>query len=122
MKTLIVGGSGLVGGEIALYLNSLGHEVTIMARKPPLAPDIAALPFLQGDYVSDRFSEDQLYGFDSLVFAAAADIRYMPVDGSVTPRRFFTPRLTTRRYRASFEPPEMRALNASLTLAPFILR
>ena len=90
MKTLIVGGSGLVGGEIALYLNSLGHDVTIMARKPPLAPDIAALPFLQGDYVNDRFSEGQLQGFDSLVFAAAADIRYMPVDGSVTPEDFYT--------------------------------
>ena len=90
MKTLIVGGSGLVGGEIALYLNSLGHDVTIMARKLPQAPDIAALPFLQSDYVNDRFTEGQLQGFDSLVFAAAADIRNMPVDGSVTPEDFYT--------------------------------
>lgn len=90
MNTLIVGGTGLVGGEIALYLASQGHSVTIMARKPPQAPGLAALPFMQGDYVNDTFNDGQLEGFDALVFAAAADIRYVPMDGSVTPQDFYT--------------------------------
>ena len=72
MKVLVVGGTGLIGGDIALYLTSQGHEVTIMARKPSAAPSLAALPFMRGDYVNDTFSDEHLSGFDGLVFAAAA--------------------------------------------------
>ena len=46
MKVLVVGGTGLIGGDIALYLTSRGHNVTIMARKPSVVPCLAALPFL----------------------------------------------------------------------------
>lgn len=90
MKTLVVGGSGLVGGEIALYLQDKGHDVTIMSRQPSQAPKLAALPFLQGNYIEDDFSDGRLEGFDWLVFAAAADIRNLPRDGSVTPEAFYT--------------------------------
>ena len=90
MNVLIVGGSGLIGGEIALYLQAQGHDVTIMARKPPAAPGLAALPFLQGDYINDTLSKSQLAAFDALVFSAAADIRNVPMDGSVTPQAFYT--------------------------------
>ncbi len=47
MNVLVVGGSGLIGGDAALYLKSHGHNVTIMARNKPTAPALAALPFLQ---------------------------------------------------------------------------
>ncbi|MEX1666626.1 NAD-dependent epimerase/dehydratase family protein [Zhongshania arctica] len=90
MNVLVVGGSGLIGGEIALHLKKHGHDVTIMARKIPQAPVLAALPFLQGDYVNDDCDDGRLAGFDSLVFAAAADIRNLPYDGSVTPEEFYT--------------------------------
>ena len=90
MNVLVVGGSGLIGGEIALHLKAQGHDVTIMARKAPTAPILAALPFLQGDYVNDDCGDGRLNGFDSLVFAAAADIRNLPYDGSVTPEAFYT--------------------------------
>ncbi|MEM1110417.1 MAG: NAD-dependent epimerase/dehydratase family protein [Pseudomonadota bacterium] len=90
MKVLVVGGTGLIGGDIALQLQKLGHEVTIMSRKPSTVPMLAALPFMQGDYVNDDFSGDQLSAFDTLVFAAAADIRYMPQDGSMTEEEFYT--------------------------------
>ncbi|MDG2048318.1 MAG: NAD-dependent epimerase/dehydratase family protein [Halioglobus sp.] len=90
MKVLVVGGTGLIGGDIALYLTSRGHEVTIMARKPSTAPSLAALPFMRGDYVNDTFGDEQLSGFDGLVFAAAADIRNMPVDGSIEPAAFYS--------------------------------
>ena len=34
MKILVVGGTGLLGGHAALHLQSLGHQVSIAARKP----------------------------------------------------------------------------------------
>jgi dihydroflavonol-4-reductase len=89
MKILVVGGSGLIGGDAALYLQQQGHAVTIMARKKPATPALAALPLLQGDYVNDDCSDGRLKGFDALVFAAAADIRNVPRDGSVTPEQFY---------------------------------
>lgn len=89
MKILVVGGSGLIGGDAALYLKQQGHDVTIMARRAPTTPALAALPLLQGDYVNDDCSDGRLKGFDALVFAAAADIRNLPHDGSVTPERFY---------------------------------
>jgi nucleoside-diphosphate-sugar epimerase len=90
MKVLVVGGTGLIGGEIALYLQKAGHHVTIMSRKPTAVPGLADMPFLQGDYISDDFSDGRLKGFDWLVFSAAADIRNLPIDGSVTPEQFYT--------------------------------
>ncbi|NRB41897.1 MAG: NAD-dependent epimerase/dehydratase family protein [Pseudomonadales bacterium] len=89
MKVLVVGGSGLIGGDAALLLKSKGHDVTIMARKVPLAPVLAAFDFLQCDYIHDDIDDGRLEGFDYLVFAAAADIRNLPHDGSVTPEAFY---------------------------------
>jgi nucleoside-diphosphate-sugar epimerase len=45
---------------------------------------------MQGDYVNDSFDNQQLRGFDALVFAAAADIRALPMDGSVSPEAFYS--------------------------------
>ena len=90
MKVLIVGGTGLIGGEAALHLQAQGHDVTLMARKPSAAPALAALKYLHGDYVNDDCTDGRLLGFDWLVFAAAADIRNLPRDGSVSPEDFYT--------------------------------
>jgi dihydroflavonol-4-reductase len=89
MKVLIVGGTGLLGGHAALYLKQHGHDVTLMARKPPTAPALANLPFIMGDYVNDDCRDGRLSGFDWLLFAAGADGRHMPYDGSVTAEDFF---------------------------------
>jgi len=89
MKILVVGGSGLIGGDAALYLSQQGHDVTIMARKKPATPKLAALRLLQGDYVNDDCSDGRLKSFDALAFAAAADIRNIPRDGSITPDAFY---------------------------------
>lgn len=81
MKILVVGGTGLLGGHAALHLQSLGHEVTIAARKPALATTpMAGLPFLALDYVAGNVTREQLQGFDALVFAAGNDIRHVPAD------------------------------------------
>lgn len=90
MKVLVVGGTGLIGGEIALHLQENGHAVTIMSRQPSKVPKLAQLPFLQGNYIEDDMADGRLQGFDWLVFAAAADIRNLPRDGSVTPEAFYT--------------------------------
>jgi nucleoside-diphosphate-sugar epimerase len=90
MKVLVVGGTGLIGGEIALYLQESGHAVTLMSRKPTTVPGLADMSFLQGDYINDDFSDGRLNGFDWLVFSAAADIRNIPQDGSVSPQDFYT--------------------------------
>ena len=89
MKVLVVGGTGLIGGHAALEFLAAGHEVTLMARKPPSTPALSAMPFIGGDYVLDDFSDGRLEGFDALLFAAAVDIRYLPRDGSETPEVFY---------------------------------
>jgi nucleoside-diphosphate-sugar epimerase len=90
MHVLVVGGTGLIGGEIALYLAQNGHDVTLMARTPTTVPGLADMPFLQGDYIKDDLPDGRLKGFDWLVFSAAADIRNLPRDGSTTPEEFYT--------------------------------
>ena len=90
MKVLIVGGTGLIGGHAALYLQRQGCEVSLMSRNASQVPGLAELPFIAGNYVEDDCSDGRLQGFDALVFAAAADIRYMPVDGSVAEDEFYT--------------------------------
>jgi dihydroflavonol-4-reductase len=115
MKVLVVGGSGLIGGDTALHLSQQGHDVTIMARHAPTAPALAALPLLKRDYVNDDCADGRLAGFDALVFAAAADIRNVPRDGSVTPDEFY------RRYNDEAVPRFFRAARAAgITRAVYI--
>lgn len=79
MKILVVGGTGMIGGHAALYLKSLGHDVSIAGRKPPqAATPLVDLPFVQGDYIAGTFTREQLAPFDAVVFAAGNDIRHLP--------------------------------------------
>lgn len=78
MKVLIAGGTGLVGAETARLLQSKGHQVTLMSRKPASAGVAAAFPHISHDYVNQDADPAMFDGFDALVFAAGADIRYVP--------------------------------------------
>lgn len=89
MKVLVVGGTGMIGAHAALYLQGKGHQVTLMARSKPTTPALASLAFIQGNYVEDDCSDGRLEGFDWLVFAAGADLRQIPRDGSVTEEDFY---------------------------------
>ncbi len=81
MKILVVGGTGLIGGHAALHLRSLGHDLTIAARKPAATGSaLTELPFLGGDYVANDFTRADLHGFDALVFTAGNDVRHVPAD------------------------------------------
>ncbi|MBX3530170.1 MAG: NAD(P)-dependent oxidoreductase [Rhizobiaceae bacterium] len=79
MKVLIVGGTGMIGGHAAMHLKSLGHEVTLGARKPAAAgTPMASMPTIFGDYSQKTFTEKDLEPFDGIVFAAGQDIRHIP--------------------------------------------
>ncbi|KAH7141064.1 hypothetical protein EDB81DRAFT_655041 [Dactylonectria macrodidyma] len=81
LTILVVGGTGMIGGHAALYLQSKGHQITIAGRhRPDSVPLLAALPFLQGDYVNEDFTKDQLSAFDAVIFTAGADVRHVPAD------------------------------------------
>lgn len=86
MNVLLIGGTGLSGAATALHLRDLGHAVTLMARKPPMADCLQGFPFLPGDYLTG-IATNMLQGFDALVFSAGADIRQLPPD--TDPDRFF---------------------------------
>jgi nucleoside-diphosphate-sugar epimerase len=90
MNVLVVGGSGLIGGTIALELKNHGHDVTIMSRKAAESGPLAGFKHLEGNYIVDNVADGRLQGFDALVFSAAADIRNVPQDGSITPEAFYT--------------------------------
>lgn len=81
MKTLIIGGTGMIGGEIARLLEVNGHEVVVGARR---APDPGAggpeRPVLLGDYAAGDFSESDLEPFDAVVFAAGQDVRHVAAE------------------------------------------
>ena len=77
-KILIVGGTGLTGAHAALYLRDQGHEVTIMSRKAPAMACLQALPHIAANYVDNDVAAETLAHFDSMVFAAGADLRQFP--------------------------------------------
>jgi nucleoside-diphosphate-sugar epimerase len=83
MRIVVVGGTGMVGGDAAIRLRSLGHEVEIGARKPAAETTaMATMPFHTVDYVNDEPDTDMLARFDAVLFAAGNDVRHIPRDGN----------------------------------------
>lgn len=79
MKILVVGGTGMIGGHIAIHLSERGHDITIAARNPAQAGTaMAEMPLLKGSYIDEDFTKEQLAPFDAIVFAAGNDIRHLP--------------------------------------------
>ncbi|MDO7836347.1 NAD-dependent epimerase/dehydratase family protein [Sphingobium sp. HBC34] len=79
-RILVVGGTGLIGGAIALHLHGLGHQVTVMGRRAAPKGALDAVAFLQGSYGDEAIDEKRLAAFDTLVFAAGNDLRQVPLD------------------------------------------
>ncbi|MDI6028527.1 NAD(P)-dependent oxidoreductase [Corticibacterium sp. UT-5YL-CI-8] len=79
MKVLIVGGTGMIGGNVAHHLASEGHEIVLAARKPVAREaSVSSFPILLGDYTTGDFSTQDLAPFEAIVFAAGNDIRHLP--------------------------------------------
>jgi dihydroflavonol-4-reductase len=77
MRTLIVGGTGMIGHQVAGLLEAHGHEVVLGARRPPDSNSPAAgRPVLLRDYAAGAFTEADLEPFDAVVFAAGQDVRH----------------------------------------------
>ncbi|TDF85935.1 NAD(P)-dependent oxidoreductase [Pseudomonas sp. H9] len=83
MKTLVVGGTGLLGGHAALYLQEQGFDVTLASRRPAEAPALRALPFMELDYTRTDLSAQQLEGYEALLFCAGNDIRHVDTTGDL---------------------------------------
>lgn len=81
MKVLIVGGTGMIGSNLAHWLAAQGVAVTLGARHAA-APGtaMARFPLLQADYTQGGFSAAELAGFDAVVFGAGNDIRHIGPD------------------------------------------
>lgn len=77
MNVLVVGGTGLLGGHAALYLQEQGWKVTLASRTAPSAPLLQALPFISLDYTREDLDPQALQGFDALLFCAGNDIRHV---------------------------------------------
>ena len=81
MKTLIIGGTGMIGTHVAAHLREQGDDVTIAARTSPEAGSVASsFPVLLGDYTKNEFTPTELAAFEAVVFAAGNDIRHIGKD------------------------------------------
>lgn len=69
VKTFIVGGTGLIGAQVAAVLRERSHEVTTVARSP--RPGVDHLIDLESASVADLRA--LLDGHDAVVFAARTD-------------------------------------------------
>ena len=79
MKTLVVGGTGGIGGNIALALQDVGHQVTLAARhRAQSDTPVAGMPILLGSYADGDFTRAQLAAFENIVFSACNDPRQLP--------------------------------------------
>ena len=81
MKTLIIGGTGMIGTATAAHLREQGDDVTVAARTAPAPGTVASeFPILLGDYSEGGFTAADLAPFEGIVFAAGNDIRHIPAD------------------------------------------
>ncbi|QCB50318.1 NAD(P)-dependent oxidoreductase [Rhodococcus sp. PAMC28707] len=79
MKTLVVGGTGMIGTHIAAVLREQGNDITVAARTAPKPGSLASeFPVMLGDYSAGTFSLQDLAPFEAVVFAAGNDIRHIP--------------------------------------------
>lgn len=83
MKTLVIGGTGMIGCHAATLLAERGHDVTIAGRSAPAEESpVSGLPVLLGDYSDGGLTEAELEPFDAVVFAAGQDVRHVSSDGA----------------------------------------
>lgn len=119
MKILVVGGTGYVGGYTSLFLKSKGYDVTIMSRsKPKGTSKLNDLPFVQGNYVEDDFTDGRLEGYDGLMFCAGIDLMYYPKDGSVGKAEFFE-KCNTIGIPKFFEAAKREGISRSVYMSSF---
>lgn len=83
-RVLVVGGTGMIGSEIARRLRDRGDEVVLLSRRPASEGEshgIDEVERMLGDYMDPTtIDEAALARFDAVAFAAGQDIRHVAVD------------------------------------------
>jgi len=74
MKTFITGGTGFVGSRLTEHLTALGHEVTVLTRKPPAGPHPTGISYVTGDPASGGPWQKAAAGHEALINLAGASI------------------------------------------------
>ena len=78
MKTLVVGGTGGIGGNIALALQAVGHQVTLAARhRAQSDTPVAGMPNCSA-VMRMATSHARSSPLSSIVFSACNDPRQLP--------------------------------------------
>lgn len=69
LRVLITGASGLIGGALTPFLQTGGHEVVRLVRRPPAVPDEIAW-----DPAAGRIDAGALEGFDAVIHLTGENI------------------------------------------------
>ncbi len=69
LRVLITGSSGLIGRALAAFLESGGHEVVRLVRRPPASPTEVAW-----DPAAGRIDADALEGFDAVIHLTGENV------------------------------------------------
>jgi len=83
MRTMVIGGTGLLGYHSVNHLLANGHDVTVLSLPPKpegLFPDSVAIELGNLGEMSDSDLDAVMAGHDWLVFAAGTDPPPMPTD------------------------------------------
>jgi nucleoside-diphosphate-sugar epimerase len=81
MRTIVIGGTGLLGYHSVNHLLANGHDVTVLSLPPKpegMFPDSVAIELADLDEMSDSDLDAVMAGHDWLVFAAGTDPPPMP--------------------------------------------
>lgn len=88
MKVLVTGGSGFLGGHVALELLSAGHEVVVFDLARPTSPELAAVAIAQGDLLDLASVEAACGGVDAICHLAGVGDVYKAASEPYTAAAF----------------------------------
>jgi uncharacterized protein len=74
MKIFVTGGTGFVGSRLTEHLTTLGHEVTVLTRKPPISPHVVGISYVIGDPATDGPWQQAAADHEALINLAGASI------------------------------------------------
>jgi farnesol dehydrogenase len=78
VKVLLTGGSGFLGGHVALTLTQAGHEVALLARRPQSVKDLGpGFEVVRGDLLDEASLARAVRGRDAVVHVAGLVKRWV---------------------------------------------
>ncbi len=79
MNVLLTGGTGFLGGHVALSLREAGHRVALLARRPEAAADMGGgFEIVAGDLLDREAVRHAVAGRDAVVHLAGVVKRWVP--------------------------------------------